>query len=183
MWAACARIGGPPRVRLTCGVGTAVITFVVDPLADAIGKFSNQGSRRGHLAPPDPDKTDNSDNEGQPPPTGTTTPGEDGDSTEDGEDGDSHEQAPPTGTTTPSDSTDDKADPSDQNSGDNADDQGDDAEAEDESDTPKTPAEWDQAVKEAEEKWRRNEIGGDELTRIQNLRDCAYGHPWAQNCT
>ena len=52
----------------------------------------------------------------------------------------------------------------------------------DDSDTPSTPEEWDQAVKEAEEKWRRNEIEGDEVTRIQNLRDCAYGHPWAQNC-
>ena len=48
--------------------------------------------------------------------------------------------------------------------------------------TPSTPAEWDKVVKEAEEKWRRNEIDGDELTRIQNERDCAYGHPWATNC-
>ena len=56
--------------------------------------------------------------------------------------------------------------------------------ADDDSDPPNTPAEWDQAVKEAEEKWQRGDggIDGDELTRMQNERDCAYGHPWAQNC-
>ena len=48
--------------------------------------------------------------------------------------------------------------------------------------TPSTPAGWDNAVDEAEEKWRRNEIDGDELTRIQNQRDCAYNRPWATNC-
>ncbi|MYH74648.1 MAG: hypothetical protein F4155_07600 [Acidimicrobiales bacterium] len=48
--------------------------------------------------------------------------------------------------------------------------------------TPSTPAEWDKAVDEAEQKWRRNEIDGDELHRLQNLRDCAYNHPWATNC-
>ncbi|MXX43554.1 MAG: hypothetical protein F4190_04880 [Acidimicrobiales bacterium] len=48
--------------------------------------------------------------------------------------------------------------------------------------TPSTPAEWDKAVDEAEQKWRRNEIDGDELHRLQNLRDCAYNRPWATNC-
>ena len=40
----------------------------------------------------------------------------------------------------------------------------------------------DDDVKEAEAKWRRGEIDGDELTRIQNERDCAKGYAWAQNC-
>ena len=59
-----------------------------------------------------------------------------------------------------------------------------DADAADaDSGTPKTAAEWDKAVKDAEAKWRRGEIDGDELTRIQNERDCAKGLPWAQNCS
>ena len=49
--------------------------------------------------------------------------------------------------------------------------------------TLKTAAEWDKAVKDAEAKWRRGELDGDELTRIQNERDCAHGRPWAQNCS
>ncbi|MCY3893363.1 MAG: hypothetical protein OXF65_08700 [Acidimicrobiaceae bacterium] len=70
MWAACYRVGITPRIRLACGG----LTIVVDPLADAIGKFSNKGADRGKMEPPDPDKTDKDGDSSQPPPTGTTTP-------------------------------------------------------------------------------------------------------------